>query len=195
MCNPAAVLGLQATGAGVSAVGAYGQAAGQKSLLGYEANIADINAGLAERAAKTELLRGQFEEQKARLAAAQSKSSARVAMAAGNVDLGYGSALNVLTSHDVVNEIDVNTLHANAVRSAWGYRVEGVNLKNEAALKRATAAGISPGMAAATSLLGSASQVAGSWYNMRKAGAFDKNNKTKNQNTNPYRLSMPMGTN
>lgn len=195
MCNPMAVLALQGAGAGVSAVGAYSQAAGQKSLLSHEASMADINAGLAERSAQTELLRGQFEEQKARLAAAQAKSSARVAMAAGNVDLGYGSALNVLTSHDVVNEIDVNTLHANAVRSAWGYRIEGVNLKNEAALKRATAAGISPGMAAATSLLGSASQVAGSWYDMIKSGALSQGDKTKNQNANPYRLSMPMGTN
>lgn len=156
----------------MDAVGTYGQAAGQKSLLSHEANLADINAGLAERAAKTELLRGQFEEQKARLAAAQSKSSARVAMAAGNVDLGYGSALNVQTSHDVISEIDANTTKANAVRSAWGYRVQATGYSNEALMKRANADAISPGMAAFGSLLGGASQVAGSWYSMNKAGAF-----------------------
>lgn len=175
MCNPAAALALQATGVGMDAVGAYGQAAGQKSLLSYEANLADINAGLAERAAKTELLRGQFEEQKARLAAAQAKSSARVSMAAGNIDLGEGSALNALTSHDVIGEIDANTIKANAVRSAWGYRVQATNYGNEALMKRANASAISPGMAASSSLLGGAGQVAGSWYSTSKAGAFTGN--------------------
>lgn len=194
MCNPMAVMALQSSSAVLSAGGAYGQAAGQKSLLSYEANMAEINAGLAERSAQTELLRGQFEEQKARLAAAQQKSSQRAQMAGAGIDLGVGSAARVQTSTDLINEIDVNTLHANAVRSAWGYRIEGVNLKNEAALKRATAAGISPGMAAATSLLGSASQVAGSWYGMAKSGALSQG-VTGGKTANPYRLSMPMGTN
>lgn len=174
MCNPAAVMAMQSAGAGMSAVGAYSQAAGQKSLLGYEASIADINAGLAERAAQTELLRGQFEEQKARLATAQAKSSQRASMAGAGIDIGYGSAALAQTSTDLIGEIDANTLKANAVRSAWGYRIEGTNLKNEAAMKRATAAGISPMMAGATSLLGSATQVAGNWYTFKKAGAFDK---------------------
>ena len=194
MCNPTAVLALQSSSAVLGAGGAYGQAAGQKSLLGYEANMAEINAGLAERSAQTELLRGQFEEQKVRLAAAQQKGSQRAQMAAAGIDLGVGSAARAQTSTDLISEIDVNTLHANAVRSAWGYRIEGVNLKNEAALKRATAAGISPGMAAATSLLRSASQVAGSWYGMAKAGALNQG-ATGGKTANTYRLSMPMGTN
>ena len=66
-----------------------------------------------------------------------------------------------------------NTLTANAVRSAWGYRTQAVNFENEALTKRATAGAISPFGSAAGSLLGSAATVAGSWYSLNKVGALN----------------------
>ena len=67
----------------------------------------------------------------------------------------------------------MNTAEANAVRAAWGYRTQAVNTQNEALIKRSAASSISPMGSAATSLLGSATSVAGNWYQMNKMGLFD----------------------
>lgn len=169
MCNPAmAVMG---AGAASSAVGAYYGAKSQKVSLELQSSLSDINARMSESAAQQTLLTGQREDQKSRIATANLKGSQRAGMAANGIDLGEGSATQVLTSTDVLGEVDANTLHANAVRSAWGYRTQGVNQSNQALMSRASAGAINPGQSAMTSLLGSASSVASSWYMMNKGGA------------------------
>jgi hypothetical protein len=165
-------LALMAASAASNTVGSYYTAKGQQATLRYQAGIADTNARLSELGAQTELARGQREEQSSRLKTAHLKSAQRVALAANGVDLGQGSALDALTSTDYMGEVDANTIAANAVRSAWGYLTQGMNYKNEALTKRATAGAINPGMSAATTLLGQAGQVAASWYALDKAGAF-----------------------
>lgn len=166
-------LALMAAGAASNVVGSYQSARGQQSALRYQADIADQNVRIAELGAQSELMRGQREEQATRLKTAQLKSSQRARLAANGIDLGEGNAADILTSTDYMGEVDANTVAANAVRSAWGYRTQGMNAKNDALMKRATADGISPGTAAFGTLLGSAGQVAGSWYSLNKAGAFD----------------------
>ena len=168
MCNALAMMG---AGAASSALGAYHSAQAQKTALGSQADLADINARMSESAAQQTLLTGQREEQKSRIATANLKGTQRASLAANGVDLGVGSAAQILTSTDVLGEIDANTIQANAVRSAWGYRTQGVNQSNQALVSRASAGGINPGSAATSSLLGSAGSVASTWYSMNKAGA------------------------
>ncbi|WP_186425096.1 virion core protein, T7 gp14 family [Cupriavidus metallidurans] len=168
-------LALQGGGAAISTVGSYFSAQQQKSALGAQADIADINARTAESTAESALYQGQQQEISQRLKTAQLKSSQRTAMAANGIDLGSGSAVNVLTSTDTMGEIDANTIAANAVRSAFGYRTQATNFQNDALMKRTTASGISPITSAASTLLTGAGQVAGSWYKLKKAGAFDSN--------------------
>jgi hypothetical protein len=127
-------------------------------------------------------------------------------MAARGIDLRSDTALNILTTTDVMGEIDAQTIEANAVRAAWGYRTEGVNYQIDAAM--ATANGnmavanaganaaannasanvpvaqnmpvaarggytrVSTGAAIASSLLGSATNIASTYYTLNKAGAF-----------------------
>jgi hypothetical protein len=76
----------------------------------------------------------------------------------------------------VLTEADVIQTRANATRAAWGQKIEAQNLRNAARSARATAKGISPGMAAATSLIEGAGKVASSWYSLDKQGAFDLKN-------------------
>lgn len=159
---------MQIAGATSSAVGSYYSAATNKINLEGQAAIADINARVSELGAQSALDQGQKQVGALTLKSGQLKSSQRAAQAANGIDLGAGSAAEVRASTDIMKEIDANTLTANAVRSAWGYRAEAVNYQNEAIMKRATAGAISPGMAAASSLLGSAGSVASSWYNMSK---------------------------
>jgi hypothetical protein len=191
MCNATAALTMQGAGAASSAVGAYYGAASSKASLNLQASLAEINAGsikdtaainqrLAESTAQQTLLTGEREVQRSQMATANLKGSQRASMAANGIVLGEGTANQVLTSTDVMGEIDANTLQANAVRGAWGYRTQSVaqtnqsrtqaaNLSSQGAMSRAAAGAVSPSAAATTSLLGSAGQVAGSWYQYNKS--------------------------
>lgn len=156
-----------------SAVGNYYSSQNLKSNLKFQADMASINARLSETSAQQEMLKGDREVGAVTLRAGQMKSSQRAAMAANGIDLGEGNAAEVQASTDIMKEIDKNTITANAVRSAWGYRTQGVGYQNDALMKSASASGVNPIGSAASSLLGSAGGVASSWYMMNKVGAFD----------------------
>ena len=155
-----------------SAVGSVASASAQRAAASYQANMLDLNAQMAERNAQGELMRGQREEQSVRLRTAQLKSSQRVALAANGLDLGQGTANDVLTSTDVMGENDANTVAANALRSAFGYRTQAMNFANEARMRRASAPSVAGALA--TSLIGSATSVSEKWANLKKTGATPK---------------------
>ena len=168
---PMASLGMQAAGAAMGTVGSYYSAQNTKSNLQTQANLADANAQIAELGAQSALAQGAKEEQRRRLQTTALKKSQRVALAANGVDLGQGSAAELLTSTDLMGDIDANTIKANAVRSAWGYRTQATNYQNQAIMNRASAGSISPVGGAVSSLLGSAGSVGQSWYQFNQAGA------------------------
>ena len=176
MCSPVASssMGLQIFGALSSANAAKANAQSQQEQLNYTANLAEINARTSESQAQQTLLAGQREEQKLRISTSALKGSQRVALAANGVDLGVGSAAQILTTTDVLGEIDANTIQANAIKSAWGYRAQASNQTSQAMSSRAAASAISPSSAFASSLLGSSGQVASSWYAFDRQGAWDK---------------------
>lgn len=167
-------MGAMGAGAAMSAVGSYFGAKSQQTALRGAADIADINAGQTELAAQQELARGNAQVAQVTRRAGQIKGSQRAAMAKNGIDLGEGNAAEVIASTDIMKDEDVNTITANAVRAAWGQRIVATNQRSDANAKRAGADSISPLMAGATSLIGSASQIAGSWYMMNKAGATGK---------------------
>jgi hypothetical protein len=162
----------------MSTVGSYYTAKGQKIALRGQADLADNNARVAELAAQSAIRQGQKVEQSVRLRTANLKSSQRASMAANGIDItalgAHDTAANVLTTTDVMGEIDANTVAANAARSAWGYRTEGVNYKNDALLKRSGARSISPLLSAGGTLLSGATDVSSSYYALKKTGAFSR---------------------
>ncbi len=64
----------------------------------------------------------------------------------------------------------MQTIQANAVRAAWGHRVNATSLTNQARTSQAGADSLSPLVAGTSSLLSSAGQIAGSWYSLNKNG-------------------------
>lgn len=166
--NTAATASLWGQGAGAftAVVGAYATMQANR----YQSRIADSNARLSELGAQAALLQGQYQEMTSRLATANLKSTQRAGFAANGVDLGEGSSARTLTSTDVLGEVDANTIRANAVRSAFGYRTQALNYSNDAMLRRAGPGGLQAG---ATTLLTGAGQVASSWYTFKREGAFD----------------------
>lgn len=165
--------GMMMSGIGAigSAVGAYQQAKSAKSAMRYQAAMAEINARLSEMSAQQSLQQGQQQVAAYTMKAGQMKGRTRAALAANGVDLGSGSAAELQASNDIIKDIDRNTIEANAIRSAWGYRIQGANASNEALMARSSANSISPMMAGFNSLLGSATKVAPGWYSLNKQTA------------------------
>lgn len=173
---PSAGYGMAAAGA-ISAIGgaitSYIGSKAQKNTLETQAQIAEINARMAENAAQSTLLQGQQQVAQSTMKYGAVKSSQKAAIAANGVDLGHGNAAEITASTDILKEIDAATIHANAVRSAWGYRTQSSNYQIEAMTKRSTAGSLSPAMSGGSTLLSNASQAAQQWYMMSKLGAFN----------------------
>lgn len=167
-----ASLALQAGGLLTSTVGSLYSARSQASGLGHQANLAEINARIADLGAESALEQGKQQVAERTLRAGQERGAQRAALAANGVALNEGSAAEIQASSALIKEIDANTLRANATRSAWGYRMNAGNLRTEAVMARATARGINPVGSAATTLLGGATNVATSWYGLQRSGAL-----------------------
>ena len=187
-------------GAVSGGIGGYFGAATQKANLRGQAAVADANARIAdtniriadtnarilELGAQSALHQGQREAGRLTLQAGQLKSRQRVSMAANGIDLGSANAQEIFASTDLMKEVDVSTIEANAMRSAWGYRNEAMNTKvqainagtqsanfrSQALASRAASSAFSPLGSTATSLLGGAGNVASSWYQFQKEGAI-----------------------
>ena len=155
----------QLFGSILSAGGAYSSAKGAKAGYKAQAAIARNNAKYLEWEAEDALARGARAEQGVRLRTAGVKSDQRAAFAARGLDMGYGSALDILTDTDYMGDVDAKTERNNAAREAWGKRQQARGALNDAALLASQAKAISPTRAAFTSLLTNAKPVADSWNN------------------------------
>lgn len=174
----------------MSTVGAFFSAKGEQDALRSQARIAEINARIADGNARAASEQGNFQERQIKFQGTRLKSAQTAKYASSGIDIaGSNSALAVLSSTDVMTEADVIQTRANAVRAAWGQKIEATNLRNTARSARATAAGISPGMAAASSLIEGAGKVSQSWYAFDKQGAFNQTPSTKPTLTAPSALS------
>lgn len=167
MCNPMA---LQIGAMAFSAIGSMNQAEAQQNQYNYQAQVARNNATMAGYQAKEAIRQGQIEEQNQRLKTAAMYGDQRAQLAANGLDLGEGTATELLTTTKYMGERDALTIRDNASRKAWAAQVQEQGFTDEASMKTASADGINPLMAGATSLMGSASNVADSWYKAKKSG-------------------------
>ena len=86
--------------------------------------------------------------------------------------------MEILADTELMKEVDKSQIEQNAIAEAWGYRLQGVQHQNDALLARAQQKGTSPFLSATTTLLNGASQVAQSWYTLKKQGAFQSKQKS-----------------
>lgn len=154
---------MQATGAVLGATSAFSNSKAAKGAAETNARIQELNAQMAEWQAEDAIARGDRAAGVSRMKTRQLKGSQRAALAANGVDLGFGSALDILNDTDLFGEVDAETIRDNASREAWAIRQQAAGLKVDAAMFRSRAANESPLMAASTSLLTSAGRVADRW--------------------------------
>lgn len=169
MSGATAMTYISAAGVGMSAMGAANQANTQKNVLGYQAAVANNNATIANYQAQQETVIGAQQEQASRIKTANLYGAQRASMAANGIDLGEGTATDVLTSTEYMGERDALTIRDNAARRAWAYKTNAQNYTSEASADSAMGSAINPTMSAAGSLLTGAAGLSKSWGAYTKA--------------------------
>lgn len=160
----------QSAGLAMQTVGSFYAAKGQKMQLELQAKLAEINAQITEGQARDILQQGNEAQAAVKMKGAQIKSGQRVAMGASGVDLASETAVALQTSTDYLAELDAKTVKLNALRSAWGQRMQAVNLRSQAGMARASASAINPIMAATGTLLGSGGNLMATATKYKSAG-------------------------
>jgi len=134
---------LAGVGTGVSAYGQIqsGRAArragqAQRRASESEAELADYNASVADLQAQDAIERGAESEGRFRQQIRGTIGAQRAGFAGGNVDVGYGSAVDVQADAAFLGELDALTIRTNAAREAWGYKVQGADLRRRADIAR-----------------------------------------------------------
>lgn len=160
---------------GMQVVGSMNQAEAQRRTYEYQSQVARNNAITAEQNAQAEAERGAREEQNQRLKVASLFGDQRAQLAANGVDLGEGSAAELLTTTRYMGERDALTIRDNASRRALAYRNQSAQFESDAGYTMAAGRNINPFMAGASTLLTGARSVADRWYRRDQAGKDSRN--------------------
>lgn len=101
-----------------------------------QAELADWNASVADLQAQDAVARGVEAESRFRSSVSGMIGSQRAAAAASNVDVNFGSPVDVQADAAYLGELDALTIRTNAAREAWGYTVQGQDLRRRAEITR-----------------------------------------------------------
>jgi hypothetical protein len=101
-----------------------------------EGQLADYNASVAQLQAQDAVARGAQEESRFRSGVRGLAGSQKAGFAAGNVDVGFGSAVDVQADTAFLGELDALTIRTNAAREAWGYKVQAEDLTRRGQIAR-----------------------------------------------------------
>lgn len=194
MCAPAAVPIMMGIGALASASAARKQSKANEALYSHQAAMEAATAEqqaavernkaiVAEHQAKDALWRGSVETTRRQMETSQVAGAQRARFAAAGLDLTEGSAFNILEDTRFMGKYDESIIMHNAEKEAWMYRESartGMSnaefIRNQGATNagflRRRAAAESPSRAFTSSLLGSAGQVAASWYGMSRQSTY-----------------------
>lgn len=171
MCDPVSIgLGVGLAGSALSGYGAMKSAAVDKVALRGQARLDRINADIARQDARVTMEAGNEEQSKILLRGRQVKSAAAARYAAGGIRLDSESVVAAQTGTDLITEIDRQNVELNAIRQAWGQRINAGNSERGAIMKNARADSIKPGLIGFSTFLSNATPVASSWYSASKSG-------------------------
>ena len=151
-------LGLSAAGAVFGGLSAYQQSATAKAT-------AKANAQQADMAAQDAIKRGDQQAADARRNANQVVGAQRAAFSARGIDIGEGTAADLIDQTDFFGQSDAVTARNNARKEAYTYRARAAGFNAQADAE-------SPLLNTAGSLLGSAGAVSDKWlrYSGRGVG-------------------------
>ncbi|MFW1952210.1 hypothetical protein [Acinetobacter beijerinckii] len=130
--------------AGVNALSTYKKSKAEKDALKQQAQIAEMNAGLADQQARGAIDYGRNQVEDFQRGLSSFKSSQINALADNGIDVSQGSAIDILASTDIQGQSDIDTLRYNAALQSWGHNVDKNNYQNQANGLRVQAKSINP---------------------------------------------------
>jgi len=159
------------------------EAAGVQNRAAAEsmAGLHEYNASIARMQAADAIERGAEDEARFRQSLNLLIGTQTAATAANNIDVNYGSAVDVRADAAFLGEMDALTIRTNAAREAWGFNVAATDygMRAEIARKEGVmleAAGASQAglirSQSRTDLLTTAAGVAGSYFSSSLAGRY-----------------------
>ena len=150
-------------GALASAGGALMSGIAQGQAASYQAQIAANNAQIAQQNATYATEAGAAKAQQAGLQGAEQVGAVKASLAANNVDVNTGSALDVETGTREKSALNEYTVANNAELQAYGYRTQatGYELQSQLDQNTAESAPIAGALSAGGGLLGNASAMSG----------------------------------
>jgi hypothetical protein len=152
-------------GAGISAAGTVFGGIAQGESASYQAQVAANNAQIARQNATYAEQVGNTKQQQAGLKAAEEGGAVKTALAANNVDVNTGSAVDVEAGTRQKGVMNQYLIQSDAELQAYGYRTQATGFDAQAALDKSTATSdeIGGALGAAGGLLSSASSIGPKW--------------------------------
>lgn len=139
---------------------AYKAAKYEKAKLNMQAKLLRLEQKAQSTAADDVMRGGERQAAAIGYQAGMAKSSSRASMAAAGVQVGAsGNSAEALASIDVVKEMQINQVMANAVAQSWGYRKAAVQTGNNAMAVESAASDVSPLLAAFVEMNNQALQI------------------------------------
>lgn len=112
------------------------QGAAQKAASESQAQLADYNAAVADLQSQDAIQRGTEAESFFRSEVRGAIGAQRAGIAAGNVDVAFGSAVDVQADAAFLGELDALQIRNNAQREAWGFQVSATDYRKRAEIAR-----------------------------------------------------------
>ena len=161
MCDPVSIT--MAVGAAVSAFGQIQQGQSANAQAKYQTAIANRNAQLEESNRVDAISRGETQQMQHYRKLAQAMGEARVRNSAAGLDVGFGSAANLEGDIALIGYEDSSAISQNTIKEVKGYDINAANYRAEgkASTMKGKAASMAGYVGAASTLLSSASQIAG----------------------------------
>lgn len=108
----------------------------QQRAAESQAGLDEYNAQVADLQATDAVARGAQQEQHFRSSVRSLIGSQTADTAASNIQVGSGSAVDVRADTAFLGELDSLQIRTNAAREAWGYKVQGTDLRMRADIAR-----------------------------------------------------------
>lgn len=131
-------VGLSAASMTSQSIFAYQEAQAQNAAAEWNAGIMEQNAAVKDIQAEQALEAGRHDVAIAKREGRLAIEEQRAIYAASGVVVDSGSAADVVAEQAGRNRYDQDMLQYNSELTAWGHKVEGANLRQQAAMTRAT---------------------------------------------------------
>lgn len=162
----------------VSYMGAEQSAQATSNAEAYNAKVQQNNQIIANEAAGAALSQGAIAQQQKAYQEDLLIGQQKVGLAANGIDVGSGSAVDILGDTKAAGEFDQLTIANNTARTVQGFQNEGINYQNQATVDTQMSASTLAGgqLQGDAALFKGAGQVANSWYAYSNYGSGQTSN-------------------